>query len=153
MLREECGIVDTDSADEAWSKLREYDDRRCSATRRASTATSAERRAALIGALIGLEVPGRAGPESPRTRSALRELFFSALRSGIEAMARARPLVLAFEDIHWADDGMLDAIEHLAQWVRAPLMMRLPRARRAARAAPELGRRARHGDPARSSTR
>ena len=31
--------------------------------------------------------------------------------------------MLAFEDIHWADDGMLDAIEHLAQWVRAPLMM------------------------------
>ena len=38
-------------------------------------------------------------------------------------MARRRPLVLAFEDIHWADDGMLDVIEHLAQWVRAPLML------------------------------
>ena len=34
-----------------------------------------------------------------------------------------QPMVIAFEDIHWADDGMLDAIEHLAQWVRAPLMM------------------------------
>ena len=31
--------------------------------------------------------------------------------------------MLAFEDIHWADDGMLDAIEHLAQWVRAPLLL------------------------------
>jgi len=31
--------------------------------------------------------------------------------------------VIVFEDIHWADDGMLDAIEHLAQWVRAPLML------------------------------
>ena len=38
-------------------------------------------------------------------------------------MASRRPLVIAFEDIHWADDGMLDAIEHLAQWVRAPLML------------------------------
>ena len=53
----------------------------------------------------------------------LRESFFSALRSGMEAWASQRPLVLAFEDIHWADDGMLDAIEHLAQWVRAPLML------------------------------
>ncbi len=53
----------------------------------------------------------------------LREAFFSALRSGIEARARRQPLIIAFEDIHWADDGMLDAIEHLAQWVRAPLIL------------------------------
>src|SRR5918999_5188674 len=42
---------------------------------------------------------------------------------GIEAWAQEKPLVFAFEDIHWADDGMLDAIEHLAQWVRAPLLI------------------------------
>ena len=53
----------------------------------------------------------------------MREAFFSALRTVIEASAARRPLVLAFEDIHWADDGMLDAIEHLAQWVRAPLLL------------------------------
>jgi len=28
-----------------------------------------------------------------------------------------------FEDIHWADHGMLDLIEYLAQWVRAPLLI------------------------------
>ena len=38
-------------------------------------------------------------------------------------MAARGPMVIAFEDIHWADDGMLDAIEHLAQRVRAPLLM------------------------------
>ncbi len=53
----------------------------------------------------------------------MREAFFSSLRSVIEAAAERGPLVLAFEDIHWADDGMLDAIEHLAQWVRAPLLL------------------------------
>jgi len=31
--------------------------------------------------------------------------------------------VLAFEDIHWADHGMLDLIEYLAQWVRAPVLV------------------------------
>jgi tetratricopeptide (TPR) repeat protein len=31
--------------------------------------------------------------------------------------------VLAFEDVHWADDGMLDAVEHLAQRVDGPLML------------------------------
>jgi tetratricopeptide (TPR) repeat protein len=41
----------------------------------------------------------------------------------VEAIASERPLVLAFEDIHWADDGMLDLIEHLGQWVRGPLLL------------------------------
>ena len=41
----------------------------------------------------------------------------------MELIALRRPFVIAFEDIHWADDGLLDAIEHLAQWVRAPLML------------------------------
>ena len=32
--------------------------------------------------------------------------------------------MIAFEDIHWADDGMLEAIEHLgAVGARAPLML------------------------------
>ena len=31
--------------------------------------------------------------------------------------------MLAFEDIHWADHGMLDLIEYLAQWVRGPLLL------------------------------
>src|SRR5438874_7765533 len=38
-------------------------------------------------------------------------------------MAHRNPLVLVFEDIHWADHGMLDLIEYLAQWVRGPLML------------------------------
>ena len=29
----------------------------------------------------------------------------------------------SFEDIHWADEGMLDLIEHLGQWVRGPLLL------------------------------
>ena len=81
-----------------------------------------ERRTALLGRLIGLEVPPELVPESDDPER-MREAFFSALRSGIEAWAREKPLVFAFEDIHWADDGMLDAIEHLAQWVRAPLLI------------------------------
>ena len=31
--------------------------------------------------------------------------------------------MLVFEDIHWADHGMLDLIEYLAQWVRGPLVL------------------------------
>src|SRR5919202_5295465 len=52
----------------------------------------------------------------------MRDRMFSALRSVVEAACRRRPIVLAIEDIHWADEGMLDLIEYLAQWVRAPLL-------------------------------
>ena len=81
-----------------------------------------DRQAALIGRLLGVEAPAELLPDE-QDPERLREAFFSALRSGIEAIAQRRPMVIAFEDIHWADDGMLDAIEHLAQWVRAPLML------------------------------
>ena len=44
-----------------------------------------------------------------------------------------QPLVLLFEDIHWAEEPLLDLIEHLADWVACAASDRLPRATRAAR--------------------
>jgi class 3 adenylate cyclase/tetratricopeptide (TPR) repeat protein len=41
-----------------------------------------------------------------------------ALRRLVEAQARERPLVLAFEDIHWAEPAFLDLVEHVADTVR-----------------------------------
>ena len=38
-----------------------------------------------------------------------------AAREVMESIADVQPLVLLFEDIHWADDGMLDLIDHLAE--------------------------------------
>ena len=122
VIRAESGIVDTDSAGDAWKKLCATVDRAFEGSAGDRTEQS-ERQAALIGKSLGLEVPvevGMVGAEDPER---VRDAFFSALRSVVEAMARRRPLVLAFEDIHWADDGMLDAIEHLGQWVRAPLVL------------------------------
>src|SRR5919108_229648 len=117
VLRAECGIVESDSSEEAWQKLRSY-----VADLMGAASTHADREAALIGKLLGVDVPPELVPDEEDPER-LREAFLSALRRGIEAMATRRPFVIAFEDIHWADDGMLDAIEHLAQWVRAPLML------------------------------
>jgi AAA ATPase domain/Adenylate and Guanylate cyclase catalytic domain len=113
VIRAEAGIVETDSADEAWDKLVGHAAQLFSHEAPAMNGEG-ERKTALLGRLIGLEVPEHLVPdvEDPER---LREAFFSALRAGFEAMARRKPLVVAFEDIHWADDGMLDAIEHLAQ--------------------------------------
>jgi class 3 adenylate cyclase len=62
-----------------------------------------------IAMLIGL---GREGGVGNR-----QTLFFSARRL-VEALAHDQPTLLVFEDIHWADAGMLDLLEVLASRVR-----------------------------------
>jgi class 3 adenylate cyclase/tetratricopeptide (TPR) repeat protein len=41
---------------------------------------------------------------------------FTAWRRFLEAMAIKHPLVLVFEDLHWADTAMLDFLDHLVDW-------------------------------------
>jgi class 3 adenylate cyclase/tetratricopeptide (TPR) repeat protein len=49
---------------------------------------------------------------------------FAAWRRFFEALAEQHPLVLVFEDLHWADDSLLDFVEHLADWVSGvPLLL------------------------------
>src|ERR687897_340145 len=117
VLRDECGIVESDSSEEAWGKLRSYVGDLMGGVGKAS-----DREAALIGRLLGVDVPPEVVPEEDDPER-MRESSLAALRGGIEMIANKHPFVIAFEDIHWADDGLLDAIEHLAQWVRAPLML------------------------------
>ena len=46
----------------------------------------------------------------------------------LERMATAAPLVLVVEDAHWADDGLLDFLEHVAAWATAPILLLRARA-------------------------
>src|SRR5207237_923023 len=52
-----------------------------------------------------------------------------AAREFVDELADVQPLVLVFEDIHWAEEPLLELIDHLAQWVRerALLIPRLAR--------------------------
>src|SRR5438132_4284336 len=53
-----------------------------------------------------------------------REEAFAAWRRLLEAAAEQRPLILVFEDLHWADDGLLDFVDHLADWTTTvPLLI------------------------------
>jgi class 3 adenylate cyclase/tetratricopeptide (TPR) repeat protein len=53
-----------------------------------------------------------------------REEAFAAWRRLLEAAAEQRPLVLVFEDLHWADDGLLDFVDHLTDWATTvPLLV------------------------------
>jgi class 3 adenylate cyclase len=120
ILRAECGILDEDPAGVAWEKL---STRLVTLLRDGGDDESeSARKAGLIGGLLGIEPPG---PSTSLAADPLRvrERFFAAVRSVVEARIRSRPLVLAFEDVHWADDGMLDLIEYLARWVRGPLLL------------------------------
>ena len=72
-----------------------------------------ERIASVIGAALG---EGELTGGGEETFWALRRLF--------EALAADRPLVLVFEDIHWAEPTLLDLIEYLAGRVRErPLLV------------------------------
>jgi class 3 adenylate cyclase len=49
---------------------------------------------------------------------------FSAWRRFLEAIALVRPTVLVFEDMHWADDDLVDFVDELADWlVDVPLLV------------------------------
>ena len=123
VIRAEAGIVDGDDSDIAWAKLSSTLRELAAAGDEEEGAAASLRRAAVIGRLLGIDVPGEVPTIDYDDPQRMRESFFSAVRSCIEAMAMRQPLVLAFEDIHWADHGMLDLIEYLAQWVRGPLLI------------------------------
>jgi class 3 adenylate cyclase len=48
---------------------------------------------------------------------------FSAWRRFFEALAEERPLILIFEDLHWADDTLLEFVDYLAEWVTGVPML------------------------------
>ena len=68
-----------------------------------------------IAAALGLGVPGGGG--------ATEETFW-AVRKLFEALARSGPLVVVFDDIHWAEPTFLDLVEHTALYSRdVPILL------------------------------
>jgi class 3 adenylate cyclase/tetratricopeptide (TPR) repeat protein len=44
--------------------------------------------------------------------------LFAAWRTFFERLAASQPVVMVFEDLHFADSGLLDFIDHLLEWSR-----------------------------------
>jgi class 3 adenylate cyclase/tetratricopeptide (TPR) repeat protein len=118
VLRAECEIEDGDSAELAWAKLSGRLEPLMGSD---GDGEQVARRIAPLALLLGIEAPIAEPSHRDQTQDA-RESFFAAVRSYLEAIAQGEPLVLAWEDIHWADEGMLDLIEYLSQWLRAPVL-------------------------------
>ena len=103
IVRSEAGILDSDAADVAAGKLR-----------------------AAVAEVI--PDPGErdwidehlrpiAGVSADRPLVGDRRAeAFAAWRRLLEHLGRQRPCVFAFEDLHWADDALLDFIEHVVTW-------------------------------------
>jgi class 3 adenylate cyclase/tetratricopeptide (TPR) repeat protein len=105
IVKAQAGMLESDGAATAAGKLH-------AAVRDLVPITAeASRIEGHLRALIGL---GDAEQASVDQRGAA----FAAWRHFLEAIARRRPLVLVFEDVQWADDGLLDFVEHLVGWAR-----------------------------------
>jgi class 3 adenylate cyclase/tetratricopeptide (TPR) repeat protein len=95
MVKAQAGILESDSADEAARKLRE--------------AAGDPWVESHLRPLAGLGGAAEASGER-------RGEAFAAWRRFFETLAEERPLVLVFEDLHWADEGLLDFVDHLVDW-------------------------------------
>ena len=96
MVKAAAGITDDDPMDTAREKLIEC--------------CGDEAIAELLGLASGVmeAVEGERG--QPEIAWAAREF--------VDELADVQPLILVFEDIHWAEEPLLELIDHLAQWVR-----------------------------------
>jgi predicted ATPase/class 3 adenylate cyclase len=104
MVRGRAGIFDTEDAADALSKVstcveehvREQEDREWVLPRLAH----------LLGAGLA-------------DASFERDDLFAAWRLFFESLADEQPTILVFEDLQWADAGLLDFVEYLVEWSRA----------------------------------
>jgi class 3 adenylate cyclase/tetratricopeptide (TPR) repeat protein len=102
MVKCAAGIADDDPLDVAIEKLRAF--------------CEDEAVADLLGLASGVL-------EAVQSESSAQEIAWAA-REWAQRVALEQPLVLIFEDIHWAEEPLLELIEHLATWVReAPLLL------------------------------
>jgi len=104
IVKAECGILESDSPEQAAAKLE-----------RVLPADDPERDwlEARLRPLVG------AGGEP-----ASQEESFSAWRRFLESWAEGRETILVFEDLHWADEGLVSFLEHVADWSEGvPLLL------------------------------
>jgi class 3 adenylate cyclase/tetratricopeptide (TPR) repeat protein len=110
IVKAEAGITERDTAEEREQKLAD------TVSRLAADAGEARWVSRHLRPLAGLAGESGAAERAGETFAAWRRFF--------EALAGERPTVLVFEDLHWADEGLLDFIEHLVQWAdRVPLLV------------------------------
>ncbi|HEV8229557.1 MAG TPA: adenylate/guanylate cyclase domain-containing protein, partial [Candidatus Limnocylindria bacterium] len=112
-----AGIEDGDDDARRWSKLE--------ARVRAVMHEDLDETVPYLAALIGIRPPeGNAAELQLMSGEAMGRQIFRATRRFLTALAQARPLVFAFEDLHWADASTAALIQHLTRaTASAPLLV------------------------------
>jgi class 3 adenylate cyclase len=121
MLRTYCDISAFQAHDAARARLLE-----CvrTALNGAGRAENPEQIAAYLGHTIGIESVERLRALLPTDSQQMQEGLQRAWRVFFEALAARRGLVALVEDVHWADDAMLDLLESIAARASdAPLLI------------------------------
>jgi class 3 adenylate cyclase/tetratricopeptide (TPR) repeat protein len=111
IVKAQAGILETDAADTATAKL----------DRTVADLVTDQREAAWVTGhlqpLVGLGGAATLGDDR-------RGEAFAAWRRFLEALAERNPTVLVVEDLHWADDALLDFLDHLVDWAaEVPLLV------------------------------
>jgi DNA-binding SARP family transcriptional activator/class 3 adenylate cyclase len=101
IVKAHAGILETDGTAPAERKLR----------RAVADALGGETDAAWVEGYLRQLIGSDTGDVASTER---RSEAFAAWRRFIEALASKRALVMVFEDLHWADDALLDFIDDLA---------------------------------------
>src|SRR5438034_4717804 len=101
MVKGVADIADDDPLDVAIAKLREC--------------CPADAVADLLGLATGVL-------EAVHGERSQQEIAWAA-REWAQLMAQTQPLILVFEDIHWAEEPLLELLEHMTDWVRDGSLM------------------------------
>ena len=96
VLKEHLGIRESDSPEEVRRRLGDRE---------------------ILGLTLGLDVAGDLHPLAARDR------LHAAWIELASELASERPLVILIEDVHWAEQPLLDLIERLGRDVRGPLLL------------------------------
>jgi tetratricopeptide (TPR) repeat protein len=103
IVKAECGILESDSPEQAAAKL--------------VHALPAGRDFAWLESRLRPLVGAGGEPVS-------QEESFSAWRRCLESWAEGRETILVFEDLHWADDALVAFLEHVVDWSEGvPLLL------------------------------
>jgi class 3 adenylate cyclase/tetratricopeptide (TPR) repeat protein len=107
MVRGRAGIAESEDRESALDKLR---------TMLAEFVPDEDERQWIeppLRSLLGLQ------PTETDEAGGQRETLFAAWRTLFERISERGTVVMTFEDLQWADGGLLDFIEHLLEWSRS----------------------------------
>jgi predicted ATPase len=103
VVRQACGLLNEDTPETVRQRLD-------------ALLEGTERGALVVEALAGVLGLSAAPTAVEDVSAAMRKLF--------EALARRRPLIVIFDDLHWAEPTFLDLVEYIGDWSRdAPILL------------------------------